>query len=94
MTTDASIQIINSKQAELTLGGQKMTAKILTPENAEFKSESAQQVAPQKLNTGVSRLLAKVPASTGNVTVAVLLAPQWPGSMTNTTNIQPLSEWK
>lgn len=94
MTTDAAIQIINSKQAELTLGGQKMTAKILSPENAEFKSESAQQVAPQKLNIGVSRLLAKVPASTGNVTVAVLLAPQWAGSITNITNIQPLSEWK
>ena len=94
MTTDAAIQIINSKQAELTLGGQKMTAKILSPENAEFKSESAQQVAPQKLNTGVSRLLAKVPATTGNVTVAVLLVPQWPGLITNTTNIQPLSEWK
>lgn len=94
MTTDAAIQIINSKQAELTLGGQKMTAKILSPENAVFAVESALQVAPQKLNTGVSRLLAKVPSTTGNVTVSMLLAPHWPGSITNTTIIQPLSEWK
>lgn len=94
MTTDATIQIINPKQTELTLNGQKMTAKILSPANAVFSVESATQLAPQKLNTGVSRLLAKVPSTTGNVTVSVLLAPQWPGSTTNTTVIQPLSEWK
>ncbi|MBW8330640.1 MAG: heparinase II/III family protein [Prolixibacteraceae bacterium] len=94
MTTDAAIQIINSKQAELTLGGQKMTAKILSPENAEFKSESAQQVAPQKPNTGVSRLLAKVPATSGNVTVSVLLTPQWPGNTSNySTEIISLTKW-
>ena len=94
MTTDATIQIINPKQAELTLNGQKMTAKILSPANAVFSVESASQSAPQKLNTGVSRLLAKIPSTTGNVTVSVLLAPQWPGSITNTTSILPLSEWK
>ncbi|HCY41580.1 MAG TPA: heparinase [Prolixibacteraceae bacterium] len=94
MTTDATIQIINPQQAELTLGGQKMTAKILSPENAVFKSESALQVAPQKLNTGVSRLLAKVPATTGNVTVSVLLSPQWPGITSNYSGeILPLEKW-
>jgi len=94
MTTDASIQIINPKQAELTLGGQKMTAKILSPANAVFAVESASQLAPQKLNTGVSRLLAKVAASTGNVTVSVLLAPQWPGSTSNYSGeLTPLANW-
>ena len=94
MTTDAIIVLTNSKQAELTLGGQKMTARILSPANAVFSVESAQQAAPQKLNLGVVRLLAKVPATTGNVTVAVLLSPQWPGSTTTTTTLQPLSGWK
>ncbi len=94
VTTDATIQIINPKQAELTLGGQKMTAKILSPANAVFAVESATQLAPQKLNTGVSRLLAKVPATTGNVTVSVLLAPQWPGSSSNYSGeITPLAKW-
>ena len=94
LTTDATIQIINPKQAELTLGGQKMTAKILSPANAVFAVESASQLAPQKLNTGVSRLLAKVPATTGNVTVSVLLAPQWPGSSSNYSGeITPLAKW-
>ena len=94
VTTDATIQIINPKQAELTLGGQKMTAKILSPANAVFAVESASQLAPQKLNTGVSRLLAKVPSTTGNVTVSVLLAPQWPGSSSNYSGeITPLAKW-
>jgi len=94
MTTDATIQIINPKQAELTLSGQKMTAKILSPANAAFAIESASQLAPQKLNTGVSRLLVKVPSTTGNVTVSVLLAPQWPGSTTNySSEITPLAKW-
>lgn len=94
VTTDATIQIINPKQAELTLGGQKMTAKILSPANAVFAVESASQLAPQKLNTGVSRLLAKVPSTTGSVTVSVLLAPQWPGSTSNYSGeITPLAKW-
>jgi hypothetical protein len=71
-----------------------MTAKILSPANAAFAVESATQLAPQKLNTGVSRLLAKVPAATGNVTVSVLLAPQWPGSSSNYSGeITPLAKW-
>ncbi len=94
MTTDASIQLLSPREAELTLNGKKMTARILLPSNAVFSIESALQIAPQKTNAGVSRLMAKVPATAGNVTVAVLLAPQWPGSTTNTTNVQPLSDWK
>jgi hypothetical protein len=94
MTTDAAIQIISQKQAELTLNGQKMTAKIISPANAAFAVESAQQPAPQKLNSGVSRLLAKVPSATGNVTVSVLLAPQWPGKTTTyTPEVIPLLNW-
>lgn len=94
VTTDAAIQIINPKQAELTLVGQKMMAKILSPANAVFAVESATQLAPQKLNTGVNRLLAKVPSTTGNVTISVLLAPQWPGSSSNYSGeITPLAKW-
>jgi hypothetical protein len=79
MTTDAAIQIVNPKQAELTLSGQKLIAKILSPANATFTSESALQPLPQKQNTGVNRLMAKIPNATGNITLAILLTPQWPG---------------
>jgi hypothetical protein len=94
MTTDATIQIINPKQAELTLGGQKMTAKILSPANAVFTVESAQQASPQKQNIGVSRLMAKVAAPTGNVVVSILLAPQWQGGAFDYPGgLPPLSNW-
>ncbi|MBC8004522.1 MAG: heparinase II/III family protein [Verrucomicrobia bacterium] len=94
MTTDASIQIIGSKEAELTLNGQKMKARILAPSNAVFTVESAQQAKPQKENRDVSRLLAKVPETIGSITFAIQLSPQWPGSVATTTIVEPLSEWK
>ncbi len=94
MTTDATIVLTNSKEAELTLSGKKMTAKILSPANAVFSIESAQQSKPQKENIGVSRLLAKTPAATGNVTVTVLLLPQWPGGVSNyAAAVVPLAKW-
>ncbi len=80
MTTDASIEIIDPKKAVLTLSGQKVTARILSPADAFFSSGSAVQTSPQKLNTGVSRLFAKTPVVSGNVTVTILLSPNWNGT--------------
>lgn len=94
MTTDATIQIINPKQAELSLGGQKLIAKILSPADAVFTSESAHQAMPQKENIGVSRLMARTTEPVGNVTFCILLTPQWPGVENNLTmEVQPLSAW-
>lgn len=94
ITTDATITIVNPQQAELTIGDKKLTAWLLSPVNATFQSQSAQQAKPQMENMGVNRLLAKVPETTGNVTVSVLLSPQWPGtSATSNTEIKPLAAW-
>ena len=93
MTTDATIQLISTKEAELTLSGKKLTARILSPSNAVFSVESAQQLAPQKTNTGVNRLMAKTAAITGNVTFSILLAPQWTTTPGNYSAIIPLSKW-
>ena len=94
MTTDASIEIVNPQKAVLTLNGQKLTAKILSPANAVFISGSAEQLAPQKLNTGVKRLFAKTPSSTGNVTVSILLSPNWSSvESTYVPTLTPLSSW-
>jgi hypothetical protein len=94
MTTDAAIQITDPRQAELTLGGKKLIAKILSPANAVFTSESARQALPQKENIGVSRLMVRVTEPIGNVTVSILLMPQWPGAENNfKSEIQPLSAW-
>ena len=75
MTTDATIQIENPQQATLTLGGKTLTARILSPSQAVFSVASAEQSPPQKTNAGVSRLLATVPETTGNLTLTVLLSP-------------------
>ncbi len=94
MTTDAEIRIINAKQAELTLKGERMIAKILSPENAAFSSESAHQDQPQNENIGVSRLMVRIPGAAGNVTVSILLAPEWPGADSNySLRVTPLSAW-
>ncbi len=94
MTTDANIVLLNAQQAELTLGGQKLIAKILSPVNATFSSESAQQALPQKQNAGVSRLMAKTPEITGNVTVSILLIPQWTGvDNSSIPEVKSLAKW-
>jgi hypothetical protein len=94
MTTDAAIQIINPKQAELTLSGQRLIAKILSPANAAFTSETAFQALPQKQNSGVNRLMAKIPDATGNVTITILLSPQWPGADNSLIPVvKALAQW-
>jgi len=94
MTTDATIQLLNPKQAELTIGGKKLTALLLSPTTATFSVESALQSAPQMLNTGVSRLMIRTTASVGNVLVAVSLSPQWTTSAIGySATLAPLSKW-
>ena len=94
MTTDAVIRIIDPKQAELTLSGQKLIAKILSPANAVFTVESAQQAKPQAENIGVSRLVVKTTEPIGNVMISILLSPQWPGLDNSTIpEIKPLAQW-
>jgi hypothetical protein len=94
MTTDAAIRITSPGQVELTLKGKTMIAKILSPENAVFTAESAHQDKPQNENTGVSRLMARVHGSPGNVRITVLLSPQWEGADPKyTTTVTPLSTW-
>jgi len=94
MTTDATIQLIDPKQAELTISGKKLTALILSPSNASFSVESAQQLAPQQLNTSVNRLMIRMTAPIGNALVSVSLSPQWTTSTVGySTDIIPLSKW-
>lgn len=93
MTTDATIQLVNSKQAELTIGTQKLTARILSPATASFTIESARQALPQKENIGVNRLMVRMQATTGSSTIAILLAPQWAGSTSTYATLVPLAKW-
>jgi hypothetical protein len=94
MTTDAYIEIIDPHKAILTLNNQKMSVRILSPADAVFSQGSAEQASPQKLNTGVKRLYAKTPVTTGNISIIVLLSPLWSGIDSNLNpEIKTLSSW-
>ena len=77
MTTDAEIDVKQGTVAVLKLKGKELTARLLSPKDAAFTVESAEQQPPQKKNTGVRRLMVKLPQAGGAVCVAVLLSPAW-----------------
>jgi hypothetical protein len=93
MTTDAKISIRKDRHASLTLKGKELTARILTPVNARFTVESAEQKPPQKTNKGVSRLVVRLPKAEGNVRVAILLSPRWKDGYVSSVQWRPLAEW-
>ena len=94
ITTDAKVEA-SGTTATLTLDGRKLTARILQPQGAAFAVESAEQEPPQAPNTGVSRLVFRVPAQPGPLRLAVLLSPQALGAPVLTApKITPLADWK
>ncbi len=94
MTTDADISVKTDGSAVLTLDGKTLTARVLSPAGAQFSVESAEQTAPQKTNKGVRRLMVRLPQTTGDLRIAVLLSPNWPdGKPTADTELNPLSQW-
>ncbi|MHC4173601.1 MAG: heparinase II/III domain-containing protein [Planctomycetota bacterium] len=94
MTTDAKIATKKKGIAILTLKGKELKARILSPVDAKFTVESAEQKPPQKTNKGVSRLVVRLPKAEGNVRVAILLSPVWKGGRyLSHTQAIPLEEW-
>ncbi|MHC4157459.1 MAG: glucuronyl esterase domain-containing protein [Planctomycetota bacterium] len=94
MTTDAKIKIDQGKVARLTLNGKDLIAKLLSPADAGFAVESAEQKPPEKPNTGVKRLVVRLPQAKGDVRVAVLLSPVWKDKrVVETVELKPLQDW-
>jgi hypothetical protein len=94
MTTDAKMNIEQKNTAVLTLKGGELVARVLSPADAEFVVESAEQKPPQELNKGVSRLLVRLPKAEGLVRVAILLSPVWKeGNVVKTVDLNPLERW-
>ncbi len=62
--TKAGIRL-NGNSAILTQNGKEIVVKIISPANARFVVESAEQKAPQKDNKGVSVLKVALPVSAG-----------------------------
>lgn len=94
MTTDAKITIASDRSATLEQNEKRLHVTILSPESGTFSTESAEQAEPQHPNKGVERLLANVPAGELDVTVSILLRPEWPGeSEVPIPEVRPLSRW-
>jgi hypothetical protein len=94
LTTDARIDSAERGLATLELEGKMLIARILSPAGATFAAESAEQKPPQKPNTGVGRLVIRLPKAEGQVRVAVLLSPVWPdGESIGSADVRPLAEW-
>lgn len=94
MTTEAEIAILADGSAELTLQSEKLRARVLSPAGAAFGVESAEQEPPQLRNRGVRRLVVRLAAASGDMRIAVLLAPEWPdGRVVTDAVLTPLAAW-
>jgi hypothetical protein len=94
VTTDAEVEVRNDSRALMTLNGEKLVARILSPNGAGFVVESSEQEPPQKKNAGVKRLMIRIPEAGGNVRVAVLFSPAWTdGQSVESVDIEPLAQW-
>jgi len=93
MTTDAEIYQDKITIAELRLKGKQLIARVLSPVGAGFVVESAEQKPPEKQNTGVRRLIVRLPDVKGNIRLTILLSPVWKEGAVMTTELKPLAEW-
>lgn len=94
LTTDAKITLREEGIAELSQGGKKLVARVLSPHQALFTIESAEQEPPQRANTGVNRLVIRLPRVEDDARVTVLFSPVWPsGEGISSTDVKPLAEW-
>lgn len=79
MTTANTIEIAKDGKAILrnaTITSKTLEAEIISPVGAQFKIESAVQKTPEKLNTGHSRLMVRLPNQTGQVNIVIKLSPK------------------
>ena len=90
--TDAAIET-EGGTARLTIGGRRLTARILAPAGASFVVESARQAPPQAENAGINRLTIRLKGQTRQ-RIAVLFSPVWDEGETTSAEVLPLAEWK
>ncbi len=90
MHTEAKITVGESS-AQLTLGGQVMNARILSPANARFEVESVKIPPPQNPAPNVRNLVIRLPVN-GPMTIAVQFTPG--SAAPAVVRIRPLSRWE
>jgi hypothetical protein len=94
MTTAAEIEL-DGADAVLSLGDEKLTARILSPAGAKWSVASAEQDPPQADNKGIRRLEIRLPGRQGKTRIAVVLGPHWPqtGPLLK-AELTDLADWK
>jgi hypothetical protein len=92
MHTRAKIEV-SGDRATLTQAGEKLTARLLAPDTAKFNVESAAAPRPQNPNTGVSKLVVKLPASPKPLRLAVLFVPG-SAAAEPPSKLVPLAHWQ
>ena len=76
ITTDASIELAHHS-ATMTIDNEKMIVTLLSPKNAEFVVESAEQQPPQAKNKGVKRLLIHLANPKQKTVIKAKFSPVW-----------------
>lgn len=94
MITAADIKT-DGAAATLTLGGKKLTARVLEPAGAKFSVvEAPDEPEPHKSNKGFRRLVVDLGDRQGDVRIVVLLSPAWPrGGEVSSEEVMPLEKW-
>lgn len=94
MTTDAEIAV-NRDKAILKKSGKELYMKILSPVDAQFAVESAEQKPPDNPNKGFQRILIQQQKQEGKLRIAILFSPVWEtGVEAKAPDIVPLDEWE
>ncbi|MBT3605934.1 MAG: hypothetical protein HN521_22945 [Candidatus Latescibacteria bacterium] len=92
ITTEAQIELKSDTEARLMMDGKALMVRVLTDGATLTCSDAPQPEPPHYSNEGVRRLEATVKA-TGDVTIAVLLAPEWSDGSSSSPIVAPISVW-
>ncbi|UCH34575.1 MAG: heparinase II/III family protein [Armatimonadota bacterium] len=89
MHTPAAVSL-DGATATLTQGEASLTARVLSPNTAEFAIASADPGPPQKRNEGITKLVVRLPGVSGEARLAILLTPE---AAVRAPALTPLAEW-
>jgi hypothetical protein len=93
MHTRAEVQL-DGRRAILRDGGASLMARIVEPTGASFEVAPATPPSPQNPNTGVRKLIVRLPGPVTRARIVVLLSPlRAPGLPAFLPTITPLSSW-
>lgn len=91
MVTRAKVEC-KGNLAAMELKGERMYAKILSPEGAKFETVSANPAPPERQQPDATKLVVRLPGKTAAACVAVMFAPD-EATLAVPAKVRPLREW-